>query len=161
MGEIVLSNGLTALVDDEDLGPLSAFNWFAHKRHGRYYASRNITVSCNKQRAIHMHRLIAGAKPGQDVDHINGNGLDNRKENLRLATRTENNRNRRKWGAKSKFKGVQKRSPNSWRARIQVDGKRLHLGFYTTELRAALAYNNAAIKHFGKFANLNKGIENA
>jgi hypothetical protein len=103
-----------------------------------------------------MHRLIMGAEPGQEIDHINGNGLDNRKENLRVATRKENQQNRHITWGNSTYKGVYwEKQKNKWRARIFVSGKCVHLGFFLTEKEAAVAYNQGAIKYFGSFACLN------
>ncbi len=93
-----------------------------------------------------------------DVDHINGNRLDNRKCNLRLATRSQNLQNSRKrTGCSSRFKGVNWLGQNKrWRARIKVFGKEIALGCFISELEAAEAYNKAAKEHFGDFAKLNE-----
>lgn len=101
-------------------------------------------------RRVSMHRLVVGAEAGDVVDHINGNGMDNRRENLRIATPQENARNRRPMDGS--FKGV-KRAGKRWRAMIKVDGgKRLLIGDFDTAEKAAYAYNLAAVLHFGEFA---------
>ena len=104
-----------------------------------------------------MHRIILNAPKGTMVDHINGNGLDNRKENLRLCTTRENNANQKKnRNNSSGYKGVAKASNCSkWRAYIRVDGVQRHLGNHNTPEEAARAYDAAAKKHFGEYAHLN------
>ena len=103
-----------------------------------------------------MHGLIMPAPDGQFVDHINGNGLDNRRENLRLVTHQQNSFNQKHHGGSSKFKGVSiDRISGSWRAYITVDGKRKHLGRHGTEIDAAKAYDMAAKEFFGEYAKLN------
>ena len=97
-----------------------------------------------------MHRVITGYPL---VDHINGDGLDNRRANLRAATATQNNQNRRPSLSRSGFKGVTKSSKsNGWYARIRVNGKLIHLGCYPDPTSAARAYDAAALEHFGEFA---------
>jgi hypothetical protein len=105
-----------------------------------------------------MHRQVANPPDDLLVDHINHNGLDNRRSNLRFATDSTNQQNARKSITKttSRFKGVDFVKPTGkWRARISVAGKRLFLGSFTDELDAALAYDNAARKYFGEYACLN------
>jgi hypothetical protein len=108
-----------------------------------------------------LHRfLLKQAKLG--IDHKNGDAMDNRLENLREASPTENSRNRKpNRNARSEYKGVgydPASSVNLWRARIRVNGRLIHLGRYPTEQMAAAAYNTAALQHFGEFARLNEGI---
>lgn len=110
---------------------------------------------------IYMHRLIAGAGPGEHVDHINGNTLDNRTCNLRIATRSENGANRgpdrRRLGTTSRHKGVSWAAARGhWRAYIHHEGKTRYLGTFTNEDDAARAYNAAAIATWGEFARLNE-----
>lgn len=111
-----------------------------------------------------MHRLILGLAPGQVGDHRNGNGLDNRRENLRMATYSQNNQNARPSSKKaSPFKGVSIRcnrfggryKARPWAAEIHVDGRKIGLGSFPDEVSAAKAYDVAAREHFGEFAKLN------
>ncbi len=162
--QISLTQGKFAIVDDEDFEYLNEYNWYAYKGRATFYARRNVRdEKTNKQTLIRIHREILKAKKGQHVDHINHNGLDNRKENLRVCNNSENSMNSRKHktyngGRKpsSKFKGVYwyKRT-KKWRVRITINYKLIHLGYYNDEIEAAKAYDNAAIKYFGEFAKLN------
>lgn len=103
-----------------------------------------------------MHRVIMAAGQGQKVDHRDGNGLNNCRTNLRIATYTQNAQNRRKIRSAvgSRFKGVCPRSGN-WCARITVQRKLMFIGYFHDELDAARAYDTAALKHFGEFALTN------
>lgn len=105
-----------------------------------------------------MHRLIMNAKKGIQVDHINRDTLDNRRQNLRFATPSQNAANKIIGeNNKSGFKGVfWDRYSNSWHAKIKVNYKQIHIGFFKTPEDAAKAYNQVALKHFGKFALLNQ-----
>lgn len=106
-----------------------------------------------------LHRYLLGAKVGEMVDHINGDKLDNRRANLRIATNSQNQANRRANRGTSKFKGVcRQRRPTSkdvWVARIVVEGRQMHLGSFDAEIDAARAYDAAATKFFGQFAHPN------
>ncbi len=105
-----------------------------------------------------MHRIIINAQKGEIVDHINGNPLDNRRCNLRLCTQSQNLMNMRKTRGKSQYKGVYlagSKQPGIWKAGIKVAGKIIYLGRFTCEHEAGAAYNRAAQKHYGEFANLN------
>lgn len=154
---VPLTMGLHSIVDDED-GPLvGRYEWQAVSCNGIWYARRGTSYSerdSGMPSVQYMHSLITGFAL---TDHINGLSLDNRRENLREATNAQNMMNRRPYsGTSSKYKGVQfyKRT-GRWRAYIQVDRKSRHLGYYSTEEEAALAYNEAAAKEFGAYARLN------
>lgn len=155
METIPLTRGKAALVDDSDYPRLSQFKWYARKDEGRFYACRAVTVSPNKQKLIQMHREIIGGT--LKIDHRDGNGLNNQRYNLRPATTSQNGQNRRKFApASSPYKGVcfSKRD-TKWLSRIAVNGRRVLLGYFLSEQDAARAYNDAAKKYFGEFANLN------
>lgn len=104
-----------------------------------------------------MHRAVIGAKKGQIVDHINGNRLDNQRSNLRFCTHSQNQFNRaKKKNCSSRFKGVAWHAPyKKWNAYIEPLGKKINLGYFSNEVEAAKAYNQAALKHGGQFAWLN------
>lgn len=155
---IRLSNGMTALVDAADADRIGAVVWSCLRGHnGKCYAHRRAGRS-----SVYMHRLIAGTPDGFETDHINGNGLDNRRANLRTATASQNRANmgkpRRPDGAphSSRFKGVSwDRSRGKWQAKINVNGRHHNLGRYFDETAAARAYDAAAITAWGDFARLN------
>lgn len=122
---------------------------------GKFYAH-----AWRNKMHVYMHRLIIGAGPRDYVDHINGDGLDNRRINLRLATPSQNSANRagdnRKAGVTSVYKGVSwNKTKNKWAAYIHVSGKTRSLGAYVDELDAARAYDKAAAETWGEFARLN------
>jgi hypothetical protein len=150
MREVNLTKGYVALVDDEDYELVSQYKWYPEKGTNTYYAKGNIG---NKFRdgSIRMHNLILGKL----VDHINGDGLDNRRENLRLCTNSQNQMNKVAWG-KSNFKGVDFHIGSKlWRSRIQLNGKSIFIGRFSSEEAAALAYDAKAKELFGDFAKLN------
>lgn len=141
----------TALVDVEDYDKLSGSDWFVMKDRNIEYAARSI----GNKRIEKLHFRILGIK---NIDHINGDGLDNRRKNLRPATTRQNGQNRGKFApAYSKFKGVSWHiRDRRWVASIRAECKDIWLGSFTDEKLAAAAYNKAAKKHFGSFARLNQ-----
>ena len=143
-----------ALVDDEDYEWISSFKWGIYRNKNEIYA-RRIKRSKGKLYVTHMHRLIMDCPEGMVVDHINHNGLDNRRQNLRVCTPAQNQKNMRpQKGRTSKYLGVCKRG-NSWLVYISHMNIRHYLGSYKTEIEAAQAYDNAAKVYHGEFANLN------
>ncbi len=137
MREIELTQGEVTIVDDEDFEVLNAFKWFAHKRRGKYYVGRNGGKYPHRV-MLHMHRIIMDCPKEMQIDHKNGNGLDNRKENLRICTNAENQQNKRKnKTAISGYKGIRwHKRDHRWQARIKVNGKSKHLGYFTSKRRS-------------------------
>lgn len=176
---IPLTQGKVAIVDPDDYPRLNIYKWHAVKKGNRFYASRWETIN-GKRKHIYMHRQImthhlsAAPLPSSVVchpvssiqypasslfvDHIDRNPLNNRKPNLRLATRTQNNWNSQRgknWGS-SKYKGVSwKPKKRKWQAVFYINGRSKSLGYFTDEIAAAKAYDKAAKLHRGQFAVLN------
>lgn len=149
MKTIPLTQGKIALVDDEDYERVSAFKWYAHKNYRTFYALRHTPWKDGARQVIRMHSFIMGIPY---VDHVNCDGLDNRKKNLRSADSRQSSQNRRKeLNSCSRFKGVSW-DKKHWRARIKGT---ISLGNFDSEEAAARAYDEAAKKLFGEFARLN------
>lgn len=157
MKEIPLTQGQVALVDDEDFEWLSQWKWCASRGATTFYAVRSTSRKTPPKRRIWMHRAIMGVTDiAMEVDHINGEGLDNRRANLRTATHQQNSWNvRRPRDNWSGFKGITRTPQHRWAAGIVVRGKGIHLGNYDTPDDAARAYDGAARHYFGEFARLN------
>ena len=152
--EILLTKVKVALVDQDEFEWLSNWKWSCTS-HG--YACRGTTGRGGVKNTYYMHREIINAKDGQDVDHINGNRLDNRKANLRLCNRSENMMNSSGISDRSSsFKGVHwNKKQERWVAQISENKKVRHLGSFEDETEAAKAYDQSARKAHGEFAKLN------
>lgn len=145
------------MVDDEDYAVLSRYKWAALVNRHRVYAVRSVRVN-GKSTSVLMHRYIMSAPGDMEVDHQDGNGLNNTRANLRLCTPRQNAQNSRDRAGTSRFKGVSWHpSERCWRATIKAGGKALHLGLFNDEEGAALAYDHAARIHFGAFSRTNFG----
>lgn len=153
MRTIPLTQGRVALVDDEDFEMLSHWRWCAS---GNGYASAYTGGGRSCPRFAYMHRMIMLPDPDQQIDHITGDRLDNRRCNLRLATFSEQscNTGARK-GETSRYKGVSLFRNGKWVAQIQHDHQYFYLGYYDSPVDAAHAYDVAAREHHGEFAYLN------
>jgi len=158
MKKVSLTHGKVALVDDEDYPSLSCYKWYTKKGRYTFYAAHD-TGDKHNRKTEPMHRVILGLRPGdkQHTDHIDGNGLNNQRDNLRICTIAQNIQSSRKRKMNSsKHKGVGwYPAYGKWRSRICVNRKKIHLGYFDFETDAATAYNQAALKHFGEFALLN------
>lgn len=134
-----------AMVTSQDWPLVEPYGWYEVEDNGSVYAYANTLDPDGRPTTIKMHRLIMDAGPGEEVDHVNGNGLDNRRSNLRIATRSQNARNSMSRGGSSRFKGVYwypyKDGRPRWRAQIRVGGKRKSLGYFDDEIEAARAYD--------------------
>lgn len=151
MAKITLPNGSVCLVDDEDYARLSQFKW---KLSAKKYAAAKTTPG-RKGKQEYMHRMILNAVVGMYVDHINGDGLDNRKNNLRLASKSQNGFNRGvQKNNSSGIKGiVQDKRDGVWMARIGFQGRKIHLGrFESAELAHEFRCLAAEMIH-GEFVN--------
>ena len=154
MKRIPLTQGKAAIVDNEDFEELNKYKWSCTHTCGLNYAVRGNPDS--KPRHLRMHREILNTPVDMDTDHINGNGLDNRKSNLRICTHTENMLNCKPRGGTSPYIGIGwSVCHKKWHARIRSKGKQVHLGFFKDESKAARAFDTAAIKLRGEFARLN------
>lgn len=159
MQNIKLTKNKYAIVDDEDFELLNRLKWYCS--HGGY-AVRDVCLKGVESR-VYMHRILTNAPKDLVVDHINGNGLDNRKENLRLATREQNTRNNQTTFKRntSGFRGVDwQEYAKSWRVCISVKSKSIHIGMFKDRVKAARAYDAAAIKYHGEFATTNEKLGN-
>lgn len=157
MREIQLTKGMVAIVDDEDFEELNKLKWCAYKNRNTFYAHKTMNVN-GKITTVKMHRKILGLKDGRiKCDHIDGNGLNNQRSNLRICSNAENIRNSKKYSTNSSgFRGVSwSKSSKKWQSQIGHDGKMIPIGRFDDKKEAALAYDIAAKKYHGEFANLN------
>lgn len=151
--KVSIYGGHYATVSESDLDKISQYKW---RLHNEGYAITKV-----RQKTVRMHRLIMDAPAGAEVDHIDGDPLNNSRENLRLCNRAQNMANRRKFTrgkSASKFIGVSPlrgKTTTTWCARIRIDGKNTHIGSYPTEETAARAYDDFARRVHGQFARLN------
>ncbi len=148
MKSIKLSNGLLTTIDDNDYDIVSQYHWYAHKLRYTSYVRCDVWTH-NKSKHLYMHRMILNAPVGAEVDHINFDGLDNRRCNLRLCNHQEQTRHtRRSQGTRGTSWS---KSHNKWRAYIFYEKKQHFLGYFKERSDAIIAYQIAAIKQFGQF----------
>ena len=152
--KIPLNKGKFTIVDDEDWGEISKYKWSVEKGPYTCYAVRAI-YSNGKWTTMRLHRQLLNAKAGEEVDHIDHNGLNNTRNNLRACTRSQNHGNQRlRKNCSSQFKGVcWHKVARKWVAYIMLNSNQMHLGLYVDEIVAAKVYDKAAIKYFGEFAH--------
>lgn len=162
MMSIVLTQGKHAIIDDDMFELVSRFRWFAFSVNKRnWYARCTMSVGRIAGKGVvasmYMHRLIMRPPESVIVDHVNHNGLDCRKQNMRLCTQRQNCQNRRPIkGCSSRYKGVFRPTHFSkWQSQIKIHGTRVTLGRFDSERDAARAYDVAARQRFGEFACTN------
>ena len=161
MRTISLTQGFFALLDDEDFDRTSAFKWSATRAGKTVYGVRKVRTVSGRTTSQLMHRFIMDVtNPKINVDHVDHNGLNCQKHNLRLCVRGENTVNAHKTRGASKYKGVGWDAERRlWRACIRVHGKSIHLGRFADEVEAALIYDAAARSAFGEFALCNLNLQ--
>lgn len=150
MKRIKLTQGKYTLVDDDDFTELNKNKWYAKKAGRTFYATRN-------EKGIRMHRVIMNPPKNMEVDHKDGDGLNNQKSNLRICTHSQNAKNKGKRKSnKSGYKGVcWDEHSKKWHAQIVFNKKTKHLGKFTSKLLAYEAYCKACKKYHGEFYNIN------
>lgn len=154
---IPLSKGLFAVVDVADLHIVESINWYAKVKNGATtYAARWRPVGASRSDETLMHRMIAGTPKHMDTDHIDGNGLNNRRSNLRSATKSQNMHNARvRKDNSSGYKGVNwNKRKAKWEARIRLNGKHHRLGYHATPEAAHKAYCAASKALHGEFSRV-------
>jgi len=154
---IPLTQGQYAIVDPEDYKELAKYQWYAKRCERRFYAERwgKTKQGSRIRRDIKMHQVIMGTAEGKFIDHINHNGLDNRKANLRFATAQQNtwNKRKQKGNYSSQYKGVHwVKSEKNWRAVITCNKRVIYIGRFDDEKAAAMAYDAKAKEYFGEYA---------
>lgn len=161
MKKIKLTQGKYALVDNEDYEYLSKFNWYAKFNGYTWYAATNIPKTFeSKRKNIKMHRMIMGDPKGMEIDHVNHDGLDNQKKNLKICTHAENMQNQ-KILRKSNTIGLRgvyfdkRNQTKKWFAKIQRGGTQISLGTFYTKEEASEAYNKKSLELFGSSAIIN------
>jgi hypothetical protein len=157
---IQLPSGHQALVDDADLPTVTRHKWHVMHKGRRLYVRTYLGTVHGRRRSLFMHQLLLPCPRGLEPDHVDGNGLNNTRSNLRKATRSQNNANQRKRArpATSPYKGVSRKRNNHihpWQARIDQQGHQIHLGYYPTPEAAAHAYDRAARELYGDYARTN------
>jgi hypothetical protein len=158
MRRLSLTKGKFALVDDEDYDILSQSHWCARTDGTNWYAERHAKKD-GRWTMLKMHREILNCPSNREVDHKDGDGLNNQKSNIRICFHRQNGANRKRQSDnQSGYKGVYVDTWHGYnyiRAAIIVSGKKIHLGRFKDFISAAIAYDNAAIKHYGEYAKLN------
>ena len=150
-----LPNGNVCFIDELDLPIMAQFRWRSVFIAGITYVVTNVRKG-DRRVTAYLHRIIMRPPPGVHIDHIDHDGLNNQRSNLRLCSRSENMRNqvKRRRATSSRFKGVS-RAGHRWCAQLEIDGKHIRLGSHDTEEQAAAAYNAGAVLYFGSFAHVN------
>jgi hypothetical protein len=151
MKSITMTNGVRTIVDDDMHEMYGKYNW---TQHTKGFACRSMKME-GKWKTVFLHRLVMNVPQGKEVDHINGDRLDNKKSNLRICSREDNAKNRMKrYDSQQPFKGIRLRK-GRWEVNLQCDKKAYYLGRYNTAIEAAKVYDKYAKKYFGQFARFN------
>jgi len=166
MIELPLTKNQVTFIDDEDWKLVFNYTWHAFFHGNTCYARANIYNENGKRVTKYLHQFLLDVQEGQEIDHVNHNGLDNQKENLRICTHEQNMGNYKtegNFGGKvrtSVYKGVSwHKKVGKWAAQINTQGTRKHLGYFDNEDDAAKTYNKAADEKYGEFAYLNKIVQ--
>lgn len=143
------------LIDDEDYDKIKGYIWHIYKRPYTFYCGTFYKID-GKQKTIDLHRFLTNCPKGFDVDHINRDGLDNRRSNLRICTRSQNIQNQKihkdnRYGARGLYWD---KSRKKWQVRICINYKTIHIGRFENKEDAINAYNEAAKKYHGEFARV-------
>lgn len=156
MKKIELTQNQFALVDNSDFAELNKHKWCANKYGNRFYAVRNSKTVEGKKKTILMHVEIMKTPKGFDTDHIDIDGLNNQKKNLRICTRSQNGMNKKAYKTnRSGLKGVSWcKNQNKWKSRIAVDKKTIHLGYFESKENAYEAYCNACTKYHKEYGRI-------
>jgi len=145
--------------DPGDYERLRKYEWLSRKGINSFYARRRVpTGKARKEKLVYMHQMVVKVPDGMVIDHINRDGMDNRSDNLRAATYSQNlyNRKKRSGTTQSKYKGIYwRKKVRKWQASIKCNKKRIELGYFRDEIEAAKAYDRGAMKYHGEFACLN------
>lgn len=147
---------IPVIIDAEDIPKVEGYTWCVNKHKNTFYAVTNIQLGNRKYKSLYLHRLIMDF-PELHIDHVSGNGLDNRKSNLRICTCQENHMNRKSHkNSSSKYKGISwHKRDKIWQARIRFNGKLIYIGYFDSDIEAAKAYDAKALELFDGFAKLN------
>lgn len=149
---VPLTKGYEAIIDTEDVEKVEKFNWYSNVNGRAVYGQRSIN-RLNCRRTVMLHMAVSGMIEGKEIDHVNGDGLDNRKANLRHVLHSENMKNAKKRvTSKHKYKGVCI-NHNRFSAKIRNDNKSIYLGTFDTQEEAHAAYCHASIEMHGKYGN--------
>lgn len=161
MKKIIVSrkHNIYALIDSADFKKVNKYNWYVFST-GKASKKQYVYTTINNKEWLYLHRYIMDAEKGKEVDHKNGNTLDNRKSNLRICNRKQQARNTSvRKNSEIAYKGVSlskdKKRNKKYRARIRINDKNIMLGRYLTAKEAAIMYDRAALKYYGEFARTN------
>lgn len=156
MAELLLTHGKKTMIDDADLPTVQGYKWRAFQHRGSWYAVANIRLADGRRSTLRLHRLLMDAPADVLIDHKDGDGLNNRRDNLRVASNGQNRANdKHRRNGQSGFKGVRCKASGSFQAQLTHEKVAHYLGTFERAEDAARAYDRAARQYHGAFANLN------